>query len=140
MGTSTSGAFIESAAGVREGAGTGLAAVTTAALFAVSLFFIPLAEPLQHLRYAYGPALIIVGVLMLEPITRITFSDLTEVVPAFVTIAMMVFTYNIANGLTAGLVLYPLIKLAAGRHRELNPGSIVLALLCLVYYVFGLPH
>jgi adenine/guanine/hypoxanthine permease len=65
VGTSTSGAYIESATGIREGARTGLAAVTTAGLFAVALFFIPLIEPLQQLRYAYGPALIAVGVLML---------------------------------------------------------------------------
>ena len=63
VGTSTSGAYIESATGIREGARTGLAAVVTAGLFAVSLFFIPLVEPLQQLRYAYGPALIAVGIL-----------------------------------------------------------------------------
>jgi len=140
VGTSTSGAYIESATGIRDGARTGLAAVTTGALFALSLFFIPLFEPLQQLRFAYGPALIAVGVLMLDAIRHIAFDDLTEVVPAFVTITMMIFSYNIANGLTAGLVVYPLMKLLAGRAREINAGSIVLALLCLVYYAFGLPH
>jgi len=140
LGTSTSGAYIESATGIREGARTGLAAVTTGVLFALSLFFIPLVEPMQQLRFAYGPALIAVGVLMLDSIRRIAFDDLTELVPAFVTITMMVFTYNIANGLTAGLVLYPVMKLLAGRAREINGGSIVLAALCLVYYIFGLPH
>jgi AGZA family xanthine/uracil permease-like MFS transporter len=140
VGTSTSGAYIESATGIREGARTGLAAVTTGALFIVSLFFIPLIEPLQQLRYAYGPALIAVGVLMTSSVVKINFGDLTEVVPAFATIVMMVFTYNIANGLTAGLVLYPLFKLAAGRGREVNGGSVVLGVLCLIYYVFGLPH
>ena len=63
----------------------------------------PLVEPLQQLRFAYGPARIAVGVLMLESIRRIAFDDLTELVPAFVTITMMVFTYNIANGPTTGL-------------------------------------
>jgi AGZA family xanthine/uracil permease-like MFS transporter len=140
VGTSTSGAYIESATGIREGARTGLASVTTAGLFALSLFFLPLIEPLQHLRYAYGPALIAVGVLMIGSVRRIDFDDLTELVPAFLTIVMMLFTYNIANGLTAGLVVYPLLKLVAGRPREINGGSIVLALLCLVYYVFGLLH
>lgn len=140
VGTSTSGAYIESATGIREGARTGLAAVMTAALFAVSLFFIPLVEPLQHLRFAYGPALIAVGVLMIGSVRKIDFDDLTELAPAFVTVVMMLFTYNIANGLTAGLVLYPIIKVAAGRHRELNAGAVVLGLLCLVYYLFGLPH
>jgi AGZA family xanthine/uracil permease-like MFS transporter len=140
VGTSTSGAYIESATGIREGARTGLAAVTTGMLFALSLFFIPLFEPLQDLRFAYGPALIAVGVLMLDSVRKIAFEDLTELVPAFVTITMMVFTYNIANGLTAGLLLHPVMKVLAGRAREVSGGSVVLALLCLVYYVFGLPH
>ena len=140
VGTTTSGAYIESATGIREGARTGLAAVTTAALFAGSLFFIPLVEPLQKLRFAYAPALIVVGLAMLGAFRKVDFEDLTEAVPAFATIAMMAFSYNIANGLTAGLLIYPLIKLAAGRGRELSGGSIVLALLCAVYYVFGLPH
>ncbi|MBV8545347.1 MAG: NCS2 family permease [Acidobacteria bacterium] len=140
LGTSTSGAYIESAVGIREGATTGMAAITTGLLFALSLFFIPLVEPLQALRFAYGPALIVVGAMMLESIRRIDFDDLTELVPAFATIVMMIFTYNIANGLTAGLVLYPLMKLLAGRPREIGGGSIVLAALCLVWYVFGLPH
>ena len=140
LGTSTSGAFIESAAGIREGARTGLAAVTTGLLFALSLFFIPIVEPLQQLRFAYGPALIAVGVLMLDSIKKIDFDDLTELVPAFVTITMMIFSYNIANGLTAGLVLYPVLKLLTGRWREINGGSVVLAVLCLIYYIFGLPH
>jgi AGZA family xanthine/uracil permease-like MFS transporter len=140
IGTSTSGAYIESATGIREGARTGLAALATGALFALSLFFVPLLEPLQQLRFAYGPALIAVGVLMVGDVKHIDFEDMTELVPAFVTVVMMLFTYNIANGLTAGLVVFPVVKLATGRWRELNAGSAVLALLCLVYYVFGLPH
>jgi AGZA family xanthine/uracil permease-like MFS transporter len=140
VGTSTSGAYIESATGIKDGARTGLAAVTTAVLFAASLFFLPLVEPLQQLHYAYGPALIAVGMIMLGSVVRIDFADLTEVVPAFTTITLMLFTYNIANGLTAGLIVYPVIKLAAGRYRDVNAGSVALALLCLVYYLFGLPH
>lgn len=140
VGTTTSGAYIESATGIREGARTGLAALTTSLLFAASLFFIPLVEPLQQLRFAYAPALVAVGLAMTSSFRKIDFDDLTEAVPAFATIAMMVFTYNIANGLTAGLLIYPLMKLAAGRGREVRGGGIVLALLCGVYYVFGLPH
>ena len=140
VGTSTSGAYIESAAGIREGARTGLAAVTTAALFALALFAIPLVTPLQSLRFAYAPALVAVGILMMSSVTRIDFEDMTELVPAFVTIAMMVFTYNIANGLTAGLAIYPVLKLAAGRRHDVKGGTAVLALLCGAYYAFGLPH
>jgi len=140
VGTSTSGAFIESATGIKEGARTGLASVTTAILFAASLFFIPLIEPMQHLQYAYGPALIAVGLLMTSSIKKIDFDDLTELVPSFATIVVMVFTYNIANGLTAGLVLHPFLKVLAGRGKEISAGAALLSLLCLIYYVFGLPH
>lgn len=140
IGTSTSGAYIESSTGIREGARTGLASVVTAALFALSLFVIPIFEPMQSLQYAYAPALLIVGMLMLRAATKIDFDDLTELVPAFTTVIVMVFTFNIANGLTAGLVLYPVMKLLAGRARELRAGTLVLAGLCVLYYVFGLPH
>jgi AGZA family xanthine/uracil permease-like MFS transporter len=140
VGTSTSGAYIESSTGIREGARTGLASIVTAALFGVSLFFIPLFEPLQSLRYAYAPPLMIVGMLMLSAVARIDFNDFTELVPAFATIVVMAFTYNIANGLTAGLVLYPVMKILAGRWRELRAGTIVLAVLCGLYYAFGLVH
>jgi adenine/guanine/hypoxanthine permease len=140
VGSSTSGAYIESAAGVREGARTGLAAVVTGLLFAVALFFIPLVQPLQALGYVYGPALVAVGVLMFGAVRKIEFDDFTEAVPAFVVVVMMVFTYNIANGLTAGLIVHPLLKLVAGRGREITAGGAVLAVACGAYYAFGLPH
>jgi AGZA family xanthine/uracil permease-like MFS transporter len=140
VGTSTSGAYIESAAGIREGARTGLAAVVTGLLFAASLFLTPLVTPLQQLSYAYGPALVAVGVMMMGSVTKIDFADPTEAVPAFATLAMTVFTYNIANGLTAGLILHPLLKILVGRWREVKVGAVVLAVACLMYYAFGLPH
>jgi AGZA family xanthine/uracil permease-like MFS transporter len=96
--------------------------------------------PLQQLHYVYAPALVAVGFLMTASARHIDFDDLTELVPAFATIVMMVFTYNIGNGLTAGLIVHPVVKAAAGRFREVKPGAVVLALLCATYYVFGLPH
>jgi AGZA family xanthine/uracil permease-like MFS transporter len=140
LGTSTSGAYIESATGIREGARTGLAALVTAALFALSLFFLPLIAPLQAMRYAYAPALILVGIIMVGAVRRIDFDDATELVPAFLTLTMMAFSYNIANGLTAGLVAAPLCKVLAGRSREVTPGGATLGAACLAYYLFGLPH
>ncbi|MBY0358864.1 MAG: NCS2 family permease [Candidatus Obscuribacterales bacterium] len=140
IGSSTSGAFIESAAGIKEGARTGLAALTIAILFGISLFFVPLLAPLQHLKFAYAPALMAVGLLMISSVSKIDMEDLCESVPAFATIVIIIFSYNIANGLTAGLILYPLLKILAGRYRELHLGSIVLGLMCLIYYCFGLPH
>jgi AGZA family xanthine/uracil permease-like MFS transporter len=140
VGTSTSGAYIESATGIREGARTGLAAVITGLLFAATLFFVPLLQPLQELKYAYFPALMIVGVMMFDAVRHLDTQDLTELTPAVVTIAMMVFTYNIANGLTAGLILHPAMKLVTGRWREIHPGSALLGGMCLMYYVFGKMH
>jgi AGZA family xanthine/uracil permease-like MFS transporter len=140
VGTSTSGAFIESTAGVREGARTGLAAVTTGLLFAGALFFLPLFEPLQRLSFAYGPALMAVGVLMIGAVVNINFQDMSETVPALTTITLMLFTFNIANGLTAGLALYPLFKVLTGRWRELRLGTVILGLLCAVYFILGVPH
>jgi adenine/guanine/hypoxanthine permease len=140
VGTSTSGVFIESAAGIREGARSGLAAVVTGLFFAAALFLLPLARPIQALTFAYGPALVAVGLLMIGSVTRIDFEDLTEAAPAVATIVMMVFTYNIANGLTAGLVLYPVFKVLGGRWRDLNIGSLVLGAMCLFYFAVGLVH
>ena len=140
IGTSTSGAFIESATGIREGARTGLAAVVTGMLFALALFFVPLVQPLQHLEFAYGPALMIVGVLMFGAVRHLDTQDMTELIPAIVTIVMMVFSYNIANGLTAGLILHPALKLVTGRWWQVHPGSALLGVLCSLYYVFGEIH
>jgi AGZA family xanthine/uracil permease-like MFS transporter len=140
VGTSTSGAYIESATGIREGERTGLAAVAMRLFFAASRFFIPLVEPLQDLQFTYGPALIVVSVLMLGSVKKIEFDDLTESVPAFVMIVMLLFTHNIANPLTAGLVAYPVVKAATGRLKEFTWGAVVLGAVCLVYYMFGLPH
>jgi len=140
VGTSTTGVYIESATGIRDGARTGLAAVTTGLLFLAALFFIPLVAPLQSLQYAYAPALVVVGLLMLESARHIAYEDMTELIPAFAAIALVVFTYNIANGLTAGLAFHPIVKVAAGRAREVRPGAWVLAAMSFLYYGFGLPH
>jgi AGZA family xanthine/uracil permease-like MFS transporter len=140
VGTTTSGVYIESATGIREGARTGLAAVVTGMLFALTLLFVPLLQPLQKLAFAYGPAMMIVGVLMFGAAKKLDVEDWTELVPALVTIVMMVFTYNIANGLTAGLIVHPALKLLCLRWREIHPGSALLGATCLMYYVFGKLH
>jgi AGZA family xanthine/uracil permease-like MFS transporter len=71
---------------------------------------------------------------------KVDFDDLTEAAPAFLTVVLMVFTTNIANGLTVGLVIHPLLKFASGRIREVHPGGLVLAALSAAYFLFGLPH
>lgn len=140
VGTSTSGAYIESATGIREGARTGLAAVVTGLCFALALFFLPVFAILQPLTFVYGPALVMVGMLMMASMKKIEVDDLTELIPAVATIGLMVFSYNIANGLTAGLILHPLLKLCAGRWREIHPGAAVLGALSALYYAVGLLH
>ncbi len=134
VGTTTAGAFIESAAGIEAGGRTGFSALVTAFLFLLSLFFAPFltAVPSQ----AYGPALIAVGLLMLTPVRNIAFSDYTELFPALAVIVLMSFTYNIGIGITAGFVLYPFFKLTAGRHREVSSGLWVLCVLSLLFFVF----
>ena len=140
VGTSTSGAFIESAAGVRAGARTGLAAVTTGLLFATSLFFLPLTGPLQGLSFVYAPALVAVGGLMLGGLRQVNFEDPAEAMPAAISVALVALTYNIANGLAAGLVLWPLLRLASGRWREVPIGSVALGLGCAAYFARGVTH
>jgi len=134
LGTSTSGAYIESAAGIQAGGRSGLTAVVTALLFLCALFLAPLFTIVP--AYAYGPALIIVGMLMLSPMARLTFDDLTETIPAFTVIVLMSFTYNIGIGMTAGFVVYPLIKTLTGRWREVPAGLWVLAALSMLFFVF----
>jgi AGZA family xanthine/uracil permease-like MFS transporter len=134
VGTTPAGAYIESASGIEAGGRTGLTAVVVALLFLLALFFAPFltAVPPQ----AYGPALIVVGYLMVTPIRNIDLEDYTELFPAFAVIVLMSFTFNIGVGITAGFVLYPIFKLVAGRAREVKPGLWVLSGLSLLFYVF----
>jgi AGZA family xanthine/uracil permease-like MFS transporter len=134
LGTTTSGAFIESATGIEAGGRTGLTAVVTAVLFLSALFFAPLFAAIPP--FAYGPALIIVGLLMMTPVVKLPFDDFSEVLPAFCVIVLMSFTYNIGIGMTAGFLVYPLLKLLTGRRGEIRPGMWVLAGLSLLFYVF----
>jgi adenine/guanine/hypoxanthine permease len=134
VGTTTSGAYIESATGIEAGGRTGLTAVVTGLLFGLALFFSPVVTAIPP--QAYGPALIVVGGLMMSPVTRINFNDFTEVVPSFTTVALMSFTFNIAVGMTAGFLLYPFCKLIAGRGSEIRSGLWVLCALSLLFYVF----
>lgn len=134
VGTSTSGAYIESATGVEAGGRTGMTALVTAACFALALFFSPVVAAIPP--QAYAPALIMVGLLMLGPVTSLKFDDFTELIPSFAVIVLMSFTYNIGIGITAGFVLYPLCKVIAGRGREVRPGLWVLSAISLLFFIF----
>ena len=134
LGTTTAGAYVESATGIESGGRTGLTVLVTGLCFLLTLFFAPFigAIPPQ----AYGPALIVVGLFMLSPITRIDFDDYTESIPAFAVVALMAFTFNIAIGISAGFVMYPLCKVAAGKLKTIKPGLWVLTVLSLLFFVF----
>jgi AGZA family xanthine/uracil permease-like MFS transporter len=134
IGTTTTGAYIESAAGIEEGGKTGFTALITAALFLLALFFAPLFTAVP--AHAYGVALIIIGSFMISPLTRIHFDDSTELIPAFLTIVLISFTYNIGVGITTGLLAWPLCKVLSGKIREIPAGAWVLALLSLSFFLF----
>jgi AGZA family xanthine/uracil permease-like MFS transporter len=134
IGTTTTGAYIESAAGIEEGGKTGFTALVTAAFFLLALFFAPLFTAVPP--HAYGVALIIIGSFMISPLTRIHFNDSTELIPAFLTIVLISFTYNIGVGITTGLLAWPLCKVLSGKIREIPAGAWILALLSLSFFLF----
>lgn len=134
LGTTTAGAFVESATGIEAGGRTGFTVFVTGSCFLLTLFFSPFVAAIP--AQAYGPALIIVGLFMLAPISRIDFTDYSESIPAFAVIALMAFTFNIAIGISAGFVLYPICKLVSGKAAQLKPGLWVLTGLSLLFFVF----
>ena len=133
-GTSTVTSYIESAAGVAAGARTGLSNIFVAGLFLLAVFFTPLAAAIPG--YATAPALIVVGALMTESIGRVTWSDFTDAVPAFVTLLATPLTFSIATGLSLGMISYTLVKVAAGRFREVSPVIWILTVLFIFRYAY----
>lgn len=115
LGTSSTTPYIESASGVAAGGRTGLTAVVVAVLFLACLFLSPLAQSVPG--FATAPALLFVGVLMIHGITNIDWDDITEAVPAFLTIVFMPFTYSIADGIAMGFISYAIIKLLTGKAK-----------------------
>lgn len=133
LGTSTPVAFIESAAGIAEGGRTGLAGVTISVLFLLSLFFSPILTAIP--AFATAPVLIVLGLLMMEPITKINFSDFTEGLPVFLTLILTLLTYSITDGLAFGFMSYVLVKLFTGKHKEIPKPMYVIAALLAVMFV-----
>lgn len=124
--------YIESTAGVADGARTGFASVVTGVLFLVAMLFTPLVEMVPS--EAAAPALVIVGALMVTQIRHLAWDDMSLVIPAFLTIALMPFTYSITNGIGAGVITYVLLRTATGRRRDVHPLMWVIAVLFLVYF------
>ena len=127
LGTSTTTSYIESAAGISAGGRTGLTACVVAALFLLALFFAPLAGAVP--AFATAPALLFVAVLMMSSLAQIDWDDLTVAAPVVVAALTMPLTFSIANGIAFGFIAWTLIKLLAGRWRDLNPALVVLSVL-----------
>ncbi|HLR34163.1 MAG TPA: NCS2 family permease [Tissierellales bacterium] len=133
LGTSTVTTFVESASGVAEGGRTGLTALSTAGMFALSLLFAPLFIMVPS--SATTPALILVGLFMMGPIKEIDFEDFTEAIPAFLTIIMMPLAYSIAEGIVFGLLSYVILKLITGKTKEISPTMYILAVLFIIRFI-----
>lgn len=133
LGTSTVTTFVESASGVAEGGKTGLTALTSGLLFAVSLVLSPIFLAIPG--FATAPALVMVGFLMMTNVTKIDFSDYTEAIPAFIAIMAMPFMYSISEGIGMGFISYVVINLAVGKYKKISPLMYVLAALFVLKYI-----
>ena len=134
IGTSTTTTYVESASGVTQGGRTGLTAFVAACCFAVALFFSPLFLAIP--AAATTPVLVIVGLLMLDPIRNVPFSDYTESIPAFVCIIAMPLTYSISDGVLLGMISYVLINLCCGHVKKIPLLTGILAVLFILKYIF----
>ncbi|AUD14873.1 MULTISPECIES: NCS2 family permease [unclassified Planococcus (in: firmicutes)] len=134
LGTSPTVASVESAAAMAAGGRTGLTSLTAGFLFMGAAFFIPLIKIIPD--SAIAPILIIIGGLMLQNIKNLDMKDMSETFPALLIIALIPFTYSIADGIAIGFILYPVLKVAIGKWREVSPALYVIACLFFVNYVF----
>ena len=134
MGTSTVTTFVESSAGVAAGGRTGLTSVTTGIMFILALFIAPLFAIIP--AAATAPVLVVVGVFMMSAVMEINWHDLTEAVPAFLTIAMIPFAYSIAEGIVFGIVSYTLIKTFTGKAKDVSALMWVLSVLFVLREIF----
>jgi len=138
LGTSTVTSYVESCAGVASGGRTGLTAVSTAFMFFIALFLSPLF--LMVPASATAPALIIVGLFMISAIVKINFDDMTESLPAFLTIVMMPFCYSIAQGIVFGFLSYSFLKICTGKAKTVSITVFVISFLFLLKMVIDGMH
>lgn len=135
MGSSTITTYVESASGIAEGGRSGLTSLVTGVLFILALFFAPLFLLIPSA--ATTGALVLVGVFMMDAVSKIDIEDISEALPAFITMIMMVLTYSIADGMVLGLLCYVLVKLGCGRYKDVSITMYVLALLFILKFVFA---
>jgi AGZA family xanthine/uracil permease-like MFS transporter len=134
FGTSTTTTYVESASGVTAGGRTGLTAIVTGLLFLLSMFFSPLFLTIPS--FAIAPALITVGFYMMGSVVKINFEDMSEAIPAFLTILFMPLAYSISEGIAVGVISYTLINLICGKFKKLTPLMYILTVLFICKYIF----
>lgn len=134
LGTSTTTTYVESATGISQGGRSGLTAFAVAVCFVVALFFSPLFLSIP--AAATTPALVIVGLLMLEPIVKIPFGDYSESIPAFICIIMIPLSYSISNGIMLGMISYVVLNVLCGKFKKITPVMYVLAVLFVLKFIF----
>lgn len=138
FGASTVTTYVESASGVAEGGRTGLTAITTAIFFGLSLFFAPMFLLVKG--FCTGPALILVGMFMIAPITKVDWEDYSIAIPAFLTMILMPFTYSIADGIMFGIISYVIINIFTGDYKKIQPLTYVIAVLSVINLYFSFKH
>lgn len=134
LGTSTTTTYVESASGVAQGGRSGMTAFTIACCFGIAMFFSPLFLSIP--AAAIAPVLILVGLMMLEPVTRIPFNDFTEAIPAFICIIMMPLSYSISNGILMGMIAYVILNMLCGKFKKITPTMYILAAVFILKYIF----
>ena len=134
LGTSTTTTYVESASGVAQGGRSGLTAFVIGCCFIITLFFSPLFLSIP--AAATAPVLILVGLLMIEPITKIDLADFSESIPAFACIIMMPLAYSISDGILTGMILYVVINMVCGNFKKITPTMYILATLFILKYIF----
>ena len=133
LGTSTITTFVESSSGVAEGGRTGLTAVVSGLFFILALFFSPLFLAIPS--FATAPALIVVGFLMMQQVTKLDWNDLTSAIPAFICIFAMPFMYSISEGIALGIISHVILHLCTGKAKNVTPLMYVLAVVFVLKYV-----
>ncbi len=133
LGTTTPGAYIDSMTGISAGGKTGLTAIVVGILFLLGLLFTPFILIIPP--YAYAPALLYVGILMCSMINKLDFKDISEFAPAFLTIAVMIFSYNIGAGIVSAFIFYPLIQLFTGNKNKTNTISWIMFVLSVIFFI-----
>lgn len=134
LGTSTTTTYVESAAGVAQGGRSGLTALVIAGCFAIALFFSPLFLSIPSA--ATAPALVLVGIMMMEPVTKIKFDNFSESIPAFICIITMPLTYSISNGILIGMITFVILNMICGNFKKITAVMYILTVLFILKFIF----